>query len=415
MTDVGGAGGKGFGTLIDFQVGLDTQTIQRVKDLVEVFNIPTGGGIMEQILKLNQIVLTSGLPMDRYRELIWELAKQFADVGIKATDAAAAMGIFDAAELKGTMTAGLKAKMGNLAMTQQLTAGGFQGRTLTAAFAQDMWGSMDKMTRAGLDKASKKDFGKGYQELDVYDASNLLANLESVSPALYSKAMEGTFKKLMEIEKDSGWGAAEQTAQAVGIPSWREFKKAWEAEEAAPITPEKMKELMMTPEEKQLAAAKIMELAAKSQLLAAETAKANAQLNQQWYSDLMATWKTILGAITEVQFPGGPINPALEVQQSEVDARAKAAFGEGNVPQVVTPSQWSDEAQTIGSYWKHALFDGGAQKKTGTLHGADNMQQTGQQESNYDIPVAEGKSINVKIQLVESPSRPRVGGTGLQP
>jgi hypothetical protein len=252
-------------------------------------------------------------------------------------------------------------------------------------------------------------------ELDVYDASNLLANLESVSPALYSKAMEGTFKKLMEIEKDSGWGAAEQTAQAVGIPSWREFKKAWEAEEAAPITPEKMKELMMTPEEKQLAAAKIMELAAKSQLLAAETTKANAQLNQQWYSDLMATWKTILGAITEVQFPGGPINPALEVQQSEVDARAKAAFGEGNVPQVVTPSQWSDEAQTIGSYWKHALFDGGAQKKTGTLHGADNMQQTGQQESNYDIPVAEGKSINVKIQLVESPSRPRVGGTGLQP
>jgi len=199
------------------------------------------------------------------------------------------------------MTMGLAMKMGRLAMNQQLTAGGFQGRVLTAAFAQDMWSKIDKDTRGELDRAAAKTYGKGvgFKDIDAYEASNLLANLESVSPGLYTRAMEGSFKRLMQIEKESGWGAAEQTAQAIGIPQWREFRKAWTAEEGAPPSYEKLQEIMMTADERMLEASKKMLTASETGLTAAELAKMNADLNQQWYSDLKAFWTYAMGQIVE--------------------------------------------------------------------------------------------------------------------
>ncbi|KKK75113.1 hypothetical protein LCGC14_2877000, partial [marine sediment metagenome] len=123
MQEIGGVTGGGFQKLLQYQVGIDPQLTEKARELIEVFNIRTGDNFMTQLDHLYNTIVKSGLPMERYGNLIFDLGKQFADVGITAMDAAGAFGSFEEATTKGYMTMGLAMKMGRLAMNQQLTAG----------------------------------------------------------------------------------------------------------------------------------------------------------------------------------------------------------------------------------------------------------------------------------------------------
>lgn len=421
MGEIGGVGGGGFQKLLQYQIGIDPQATEKIRDLVEIFNIRTGDNLMSQLDHLYDIVVKSGLPMERYGNLIFELGKQFADVGITIQDTAGALGSFEEATVKGYMTMGLAMKMGRLAMNQQLTAGGFQGRVLTAVFAQDMWSKVDKDTRGELDRAASKAYGKGvgFKDIDAYEASNLLSNLESVSPGLYTRAMEGSFHKLMQIEKESGWGAAEQTAQAIGIPQWREFRKAWTAEEGAPPSYDKLQEIMMTADERMLEAAKTQLEAAEMGLTAAELAKENAELNQQWYSEFSAFWTNALGMIVEVL--GGGTDIFEGVQDI---ALGTLTAGAGNV--LRKTDWWSDIAgqyQGVGAWTPEAKE---SREKFAESTGGVTYEMLGEYAKpggrmeqglsmlvppTVNLEVAKGKFVNIKFEVVEGVEGEEVGGT----
>jgi len=399
--ELAGPTGGGFQRLLQYQVGIDPQTTDKLRDLVEIFNIRTGDNLMTQLDYLYDTVVKSGLPMERYAGLIVELGTAFADVGIDVEDAGAALGSFEEATTKGYMTMGLAMKMGRLAMNQQLTAGGFQGRVLTAAFAQDMWSKVDKDTRGELDRAAAKTYGKGvgFKDIDAYEASNLLSNLESVSPGLYTRAMEGSFRKLMEIEKESGWGAAEQTAQAVGIPQWREFRKAWTAEEGAPPSYEKLQEVMMTSDERMLEASKKMLTASETQTSAAELAAKNAELNQQWYSEWRAFWAHTTGLL--VKALGG------EVVGDIIETGFIHTYGQLITPAALPMAMLLKQT----GLWEEATEGPGVEgsKELGTRD-----LPVGSGKNQLDLELLKGKGVQISVEVVDIPAGEEVGGTTLR-
>jgi len=301
MKEMGGATGSTFKQLVKYDVAFPVDIADKIKELAETFNIRSAGGINDQVESLLATIKQSGLPMERYGNMIFELAKTFATVGVTAISTADAFSVFENAVNKGFMTMELQSKMVNLAMGQQLTAGGFQGRVLTAAFAQEMSAEMDPTTIEKLDEITGAKYGAGkkFADISAYEASNVLSDRDQVSEGLYVKAMEGSYKKLLNVEKASGFGAAEQTAQAIGIPSWREFKKAGPALASGEMSFEDLQNILMTADERMFAAAEIMGEAASDQKDIAKFANEQADLNQQWYSDFAAFWTTALGFISE--------------------------------------------------------------------------------------------------------------------
>jgi len=429
MGELGGPTGGGFQRLLQYQIGIDPQTTERVRELVEIFNIRTGDNLMSQLDHLYDVIVKSGLPMERYGGLIFELGKQFADIGIDAMDAAGAVGAFEEATVKGHMTMGLAMKMGRLAMNQQLTAGGFQGRVLTAAFAQDMWSKVDKDTRGELDRAASQAYGKGtgFRDIDAYEASNLLANLETTSPGLYTRAMEGSFRKLMQIEKESGFGAAEQTAQAMGIPEWREFKRAWTGAEGAPPTYEKLQEITMTSDERMLEASKKMLAASDGQMSAMELAKMNAELNQQWYNEFSAFWthtlglivgglgggEEIFGAVQEgamgmLAGPTGYAATKLGLQQSDLWGEITGKFNEVGAWSPEMQAQRKKFTESTGGITSEML--GEYARPGGRMDQGLSMLVP----PTVDLEIAKGKFVSIKFEVVEGLEGEEVGGTTLR-
>ena len=376
---------------------------------------------MAQLDHLYDTVVKSGLPMERYGELIFSLGKEFADVGIDVMDAAGALGSFEEATTKGYMTMGLAMKMGRLAMNQQLTAGGFQGRVLTAAFAQDMWSKVDKDTRGELDRAAAKTYGKGvgFRDIDAYEASNLLANLESVSPGLYVKAMEGSFRKLMEIEKESGWGAAEQTAQAIGIPQWREFRKIGPTLAEGAVSPEKLREIMMTADERMLEASKKMLLAAGGMTTASELGEENAKLNQQWYSEWRALWTHITGLIVKALGGEtlGDIAEGITAQTIGQTITGPAtlpmiwALKQTGLWQEAVESPKVEESRKLREEWGISPEQLWKYERPGGLK--EQGKPLEYREGELDLELMKGKGIQIKVLLVDTPTGETVGGTPL--
>ena len=287
MTELGGAGSSQFKRLLQFQVGIDPNTIKRIRDLAEVFNIRTGKGMLTQLTGLYNVAIKSGLPIQMYTEMIWGLAKQFANVGITAKDTVGVLETFANAVNKQRITPGLAMKMGNLAMAQQLTAGGFQGKMLTAAFAQKSFGTLGTQTKAALNKAAANVYGQGktFTNITAYQAANVLSNQQQVSSGTYVRAMGGVYNELKRIEGKSGYLAAEQVAQQMGIPEYREFRKAFEAVQKTGKMP----------------SAKDIENAfSTANQTAANLAATNAQLNQQWYSEWRAAMTEELGYLASI-------------------------------------------------------------------------------------------------------------------
>ncbi|KKN18068.1 hypothetical protein LCGC14_0959460 [marine sediment metagenome] len=399
MKEMGGTQGATFKKLLKYDVAAPVDMADKIKTLAEVFNIRTSGGINEQIDYLLNTIIESGLPMERYTGLIVELATQFADVGVTITDSARAFKLFEASVDSGAMTMGLQMKMINLATTQQLTAGGFQGRVITAAFAQDMSANMDPQTIAALDKAAGALYGgKKFTDISAYEASNVLADRSVTSEGLYVKAMEGSYKKLMQIEKASGWGAAEQTAQAIGIPSWREFKKIGpELAAGGAITEEKLREIMMTEGDKMLEASKGMLTASDGMTDAMELAEDNARLNQQWYSEWRAFWAHTTGLIVEAL--GG------ETVGDVIETGFIATYGQLIAGPAALPMSWALKQTGL---WKEAT-ESSEMGKTQAHKTPGTPLIPGEDELN--VEVMEGKSVQIKVQLVDTPTGEKVGGT----
>lgn len=309
MAEMGGTSGQTFNQLVKYDVAFPVDLSGKIRELAETFNIRTAGGMNSQIENLLDTILKSGLPMERYSDLIVSLGTTFADVGIDIGDTGAILSIFSDRVNNSYMTMGLAVKMGQASLAQQTTSAGFQGRVLTAAFAQEMTSAMDPNTVKALDDAAKKVYGDDakFGELSAYDASNVLADRDATSAPLYMKAMEGVYLKLMDIEKISGLGAAGQAAQAMGMPEWQEFRKAGPSLKKGELSYEEFQRMTMTADERMLEAANTMAGAANTHKEIAAHADNVADLNKQWYSDFAAFWTNALTTVVEVLGGGADI------------------------------------------------------------------------------------------------------------
>lgn len=424
LTELGGVQGRGFQRLIEYQVGLDPKTIERFRELTMIFNIRTGGNLLAQLDNVYDIAVKSGLPMERYVDLIFNLGKEFADVGMKIDDAAASMAMFEEAVNQQRVTMGLAAKMGNLAMTQQLRAGGFQGRLLTAAFVQDMWDQMPGAVTDEINKVAKEKRGMEFREMDAYEASNLLARMDVDRPGLYTQAMRGSYLKLMEIEKERGWGAAEQMATTMGFGEWREFRRAFA--EAGPEGPtrEQLQEVMMTADERQMAAAKKQLEAGEAQVTAAELAKTNAELNQQWYSEWAAFWNKALGTLLDALPEGEKIFE--KVQEGTAWALTGGGYGVFKYMGIQQSEAWTRILEKFHGFGEHAPqfqeWQRGFKEEYGIPYerlqeymAPGGAQERGEplrvHEGEANVEVLKGKFANIRVEVVDSPTGEEVGGT----
>ena len=420
MKEMGGTQGATFKKLLKYDVGLPMDMADKIKDLSEVFNIRTKGGINEQIDGLLETIVKSGLPMERYGDLIFGLATQFADVGVTAMDSAHAFGIFEGAVNSGFMTMGLQMKMVNLAMTQQRTAGGFQGRMITAAFAQDMSDEMDPRTMKALDVAAGAMYGgKKFTDISAYEASNVLANRDVTSQALYVKSMQGSYLKLMQIEKDIGLGGAEKAAEAMGIPSWQEFRQVGPSLAGGEITYEKLQELMMTDAERNLLASKGMLTASEGMTDAMKLAEENASLNQQWYSEFAAFWTNALGLV--VQALGGGKDIFEWIQEKSLDALSMGAgetirktdWWQDISAQLMERGEYAPEAQESRKKFKETMGISAEQYYEYTREGGlgDQGKPLEYREGELNLDLMKGKGIQIKVLLVDTLEGEEVGGT----
>jgi len=415
--ELGGVGGLGFERMTELTTGFTPRVTEYVRDLSEVFNIRTGRGMLTQLEELYRVVQQSDVPMERYADGIVNLAKEFANIEVQISDAADAVGVFEDAVSQQRMTLGLAERMAGMAMAQQLRAGGFEQRTLTASFAQEQWENMPEAVRTALNVAAggEQTAERGaFTQMTGYEAGNLLAG---VNQELYMQTLRAPYMQLRQIEEESGWGAAEQVAQQIGFGEWREFRKAFT--ETGEVDMDRLEELMMTPEEKEMEAARKQLEASLKQLEAADFAEKVAQGQKQWYSDFVAAWEKIKGTIfgvaetpagkkgletaakyTAASFLGGPLIGGIQLLEPLAEAvgiggeeerlreeRAQAFREMYGVP-----------AEAFREYQKGGAFERGEPLRVPA--GTD-----------VDVELAE-QTLNIRVEIV--PKGEEIGGTKLR-
>ncbi|KKL06059.1 hypothetical protein LCGC14_2599810, partial [marine sediment metagenome] len=221
------------------------------------------------------------------------------------------------------------------------------------------------------------------------------------------------------IEKDIGLGGAEKAAEAMGIPSWQEFRQVGPSLAGDEISYEKLQEMMMTEGDKMLEASKGMLTASEGMTDAMKLAEDNAKLNQQWYSDFAAFWTNALGLV--VKALGGGKDIFETIQEG---ALGVLTAGEGE--EIRQTDRWQDIAAQLMERGKYAPEVQESRRKFAESGGGVTYEMLGEYTKPggrmeqglsmlippaVELEIAQGKYVNITFTVTDGVAGEEVGGT----
>lgn len=200
--DLVGTGGEkaGVETLITMTAGMSKMVPQWVKALSETFAETSGQEIIDTIMKIGIVSKAADVPVDQFGNMIFDLAKEFVALGVDVADTTEAVGMFIDEMGKGAITPAVGMAVTRNIMQQQLTAGGLQGRFMTAAFAGSEFENLGEGTQKLLNTRTQEKYGSTYKSTNMMQRAELLGSLDIADYARVMKGIYGFLKTQGEVK-----------------------------------------------------------------------------------------------------------------------------------------------------------------------------------------------------------------------
>ncbi len=362
-----GAGGEmeGYRKLLSMTAGFSQQVPTWITKLSEVFAVRDEKNVINQIEQLGAIAMKSGAPLEQMTNMVFDLAQQFAGLGVNVEDAQGMVTEFIDAVGQGKIAPVIGLQFAAQAMEERRTAGGVTGMAKTA------WAIANQYEK--LPEAVKKSLGKGFATMDI---GRQMGVLQRMTDAQYQAAkMTAVYQQLSDIQRQGGgvgtmgeqaakvaaqqWGVEwiplQKAVQEVGygVTGPQEFAKQFQ--DALKDQQEAFKEGAEVPEEAATTIANTMTEFQNFYTRAAD-------LQAEWYSKI---WGEI------VDFKGTFISwVSGEKQRPEETQRVKATLDKASVLSMSNPitamyTPFIAGVRTLGS-----LFEQGQEQE------ATNIQET---------------------------------------
>ena len=210
-----GTGGEGFEKLIQLTAGMSGQIPQWLTTLTDTFSMGGAPGGDVEIIKIFEhigvLAQASGVDVDQFGNMVFDLAKEFVHLGVDAADATKAVAVFADEMGRGEITSAVGLTAMSQVFRQQKTAAGLQGRFLTAAFSQQNFGDLSASTQKLLNVAARDELGDKnatWSSLGIGQQAKVLGTLD---PGQYAGVMQGTYEVLKRM------GEVIATANAPGV------------------------------------------------------------------------------------------------------------------------------------------------------------------------------------------------------
>ncbi len=227
-----GTGGEGFERLTKLTAGMSEQVPQWLTTLTETFAMGAGPKGDDQILTtlehIGQIANASNVDVDLFGNMIFDLAKEFVALGVDIEDATDAMTVFVDEMGKSTITPAVSMAIARNVFQQQKTAGGLQGRLMTAAFSAQVFDTLGEDVQGMLNTTAAELTGNKQATWQSLDVAQQAESLRTMDPGPYVEIQRGLYGWL----KQQGELVAMKTSQQVLGVGWSTAKLFFEKEEA---------------------------------------------------------------------------------------------------------------------------------------------------------------------------------------
>lgn len=317
--DLAGTGGEkaGVETLITMTAGMSKRVPQWVKALSETFAETSGQEMIDTIMKIGIVSKAADVPVDQFGNMIFDLAKEFVALGVDVADTTEAVGMFIDEMGKGAMTPAVGMAVTRNIMQQQLTAGGLQGRFMTAAFAGSEFENLGEGTQKLLNTRTQEKYGSTYKSTNMMQRAELLGSLDIAD---YARVMKGIYGFLKTQGEVKAMAVAPSIAGGLEWSTLKEFfENLGEGEDIGEKFAKKLQEGHKMPEDTFRTAVDDF----------GKYIKENAALQQEFYAGLMEDLglveATAADVYSDIRRHGGSFTDAVLGAWNAVDIKRNKA------------------------------------------------------------------------------------------